>query len=98
MRKYLNILVLAFVLILFTSFITHVQAFPVAAPDFSTAYELIEAVNNLRADRGLYPYTGNSILMSIAQTQAEYIASIGFSTTHLDALPACSRCRLCGGW
>ncbi len=52
-----------------------------AAPNLSTAYELIDAVNTLRAAYGLAPYTVNPILMGIAQGQAEYMASIG-SWTH----------------
>jgi uncharacterized protein YkwD len=49
-------------------------------PNISTASELIEAVNTLRASYGLSPYTPNSILMGIAQRQAEYILSIGTGT------------------
>ena len=85
MRKYLNLILLIGLLILMTSVIIQAEAAPALSPDFSTASELIEAVNSLRAEKGLYPYTINPILMSIAQTQAEYVASIGFSTTHLDA-------------
>jgi uncharacterized protein YkwD len=54
-------------------------------PDYSTASELIGVVNALRAANGLAPYQPNSILMSIAQTQAEYLLSIGVSNTHIDA-------------
>jgi uncharacterized protein YkwD len=54
------------------------------AADFSTASELISAVNALRATYGLAPYQANSILMSIAQTQAEYLVSIS-TPTHVDA-------------
>lgn len=46
----------------------------------STAYDLINAVNAFRSSRGLPPYTPNSILMSIAQKQADYILSIGTGT------------------
>jgi uncharacterized protein YkwD len=53
-------------------------------PVYSTASDLIEAVNALRAANGLAPYQANSILMSIAQTQAEYLVSIG-TFTHVDA-------------
>ena len=55
------------------------------APALSTASELIGAVNDLRASHGLAPYQTNSILMSIAQTQAEYMAAIGVSNKHTDA-------------
>jgi LysM repeat protein len=53
-------------------------------PDYSSASELISALNALRASYGLAPYQTNSILMSIAQTQAEYLVSIG-TFTHMDA-------------
>lgn len=54
---------------------------PHLASAFSNAYELIDAVNALRAAYGLGPYKVNSILMGTAQRQAEYMASIG-SWTH----------------
>jgi uncharacterized protein YkwD/LysM repeat protein len=54
---------------------------PRRGPSLSTAYELIDAVNALRAAYGLAPYTTNGILMGTAQGQAEYMASIG-SWTH----------------
>ena len=53
-------------------------------PDYSSASELINAVNALRAANGLAPYQTNSILMSVAQTQADYLASIS-GISHLDA-------------
>lgn len=43
----------------------------------SSASELIDAVNSLRASHGLPPYTVNSILMGTAQGQSDYMASIG---------------------
>ena len=57
-----------------------VQAKAPAAPRFSTAYELIDAVNGLRARNGLPAYTVSSILMQTAQSQADYNASIETST------------------
>jgi uncharacterized protein YkwD/LysM repeat protein len=54
------------------------------SPSRSTAYELIDAVNALRADHGLPAYQPNSILMGISQTHAEYLVSIG-TITHIDA-------------
>lgn len=61
--------------------VSSVEAKAPAAPRFSTAYELIEAVNGLRARNGLPAYTVNSILMGTAQAQADYMASIG-TVTH----------------
>jgi LysM repeat protein len=58
---------------------------PSFVPYYSTASELIGAVNVLRAANGLAPYQENSFLMSIAQTQAEYLLSIGGAYTHTDA-------------
>ena len=55
-----------------------------AAPYFSTATELIDAVNALRASNGLPAYAPNSILMGTAQAQAEYNLSIG-TMTHISA-------------
>jgi len=57
-----------------------VQAKAPAVPRFSTAYELIDAVNGLRARNGLPAYTVSSILMQTAQSQADYNASIETST------------------
>lgn len=57
-----------------------VRAQSPAAPRFATAYELIEAVNGLRARNGLPAYTVNSILMGTAQSQANYNASTGISS------------------
>jgi LysM repeat protein len=61
--------------------VSSVEAKAPAAPYFSTAFELIEAVNGLRARNGLPAYTVNSILMGTAQAQADYMASIG-TVTH----------------
>jgi LysM repeat protein len=51
-------------------------------PAYSSADELISAVNALRATYGLAPYQPNSILMGIAQAHAEYLLSIG-TFTHI---------------
>ena len=68
-------------LILMALFIpTRVSAELVSIPNLSTPSELIDAVNKLRASHGLPPYDSNSILMNIAQSQADYILSIGTST------------------
>lgn len=43
----------------------------------ATAQALLDAVNALRSANGLPPYRTEPILMTIAQAQAEYMASIG---------------------
>jgi uncharacterized protein YkwD len=58
-----------------------VEAQEMTAPRFSTAYELIDAVNSYRSQHGLPAYTINSTLMGTAQSQAEYMASTG-TVTH----------------
>ncbi len=74
-------------LILFLPAVVLAAFIPVrAAPDLSTASELIAAVNALRAQNGLPAYNPHPILMQIAQTHAEYLASIGSASTHLDGL------------
>jgi uncharacterized protein YkwD/LysM repeat protein len=45
-----------------------------------SAYDLILTVNSLRLAYGLAPYNENSILMTTAQSQAEYMASTGLVT------------------
>lgn len=47
------------------------------------ASDLIEKLNDLRKSKGLDPYVQNSILMSVAQGHADYIASTGV-LTHFD--------------
>jgi uncharacterized protein YkwD len=53
-------------------------------PIYSSASELINAVNAMRGTYGLAPYQTNSILMGIAQAHAEYLVSIG-TFTHIGA-------------
>ena len=84
MRKFILVLS-TFFLILTISFTPQpARAEPVTAPQFATAYELIDAVNALRATYGLPPYKINSILMSNAQKQADYNLAIG-TVTHTSA-------------
>ncbi|MEA4812197.1 MAG: CAP domain-containing protein [Anaerolineaceae bacterium] len=42
-----------------------------------SAYDILDRVNQLRASRGLAPYSTDSGLMAAAQAQADYMASIG---------------------
>ncbi len=52
-----------------------------SAPDYAdTAYDLVNAVNALRAANGLSPYSISSILMYTAQSQADFMAATGMVT------------------
>jgi uncharacterized protein YkwD/LysM repeat protein len=85
MRKFLFGSII-FVLFLFISFRPmNIQAESARNLNFSTASDLIDAVNALRATNGLPAYTPNSILMNIAQGHADYMASISVSNTHVGA-------------
>ena len=55
------------------------QTAPVSALDYG-ASDVIYAINSLRAEYGLQAYTVSQSLTEIAQTQAEYMASIGTLT------------------
>lgn len=48
-----------------------------------TGSDLLAAVNALRASHGLPPYNANSILMQIAQNQADYLAATGGASGHV---------------
>jgi uncharacterized protein YkwD len=84
MRKLLLVLISLFLFLIITFTPRGIRADSVKIPNLSTPSELINAVNNLRTSYGLPPYTSNSILMSIAQKQAEYNLSIG-TITHISA-------------
>lgn len=56
------------------------QAAPLHAPSLS-AGDLISGINQYRGNNGLYAYSRNSQLMSIAKDQSNYMASTG-SITH----------------
>lgn len=57
------------------------RASPAVAAPHADAYELIDAVNALRATQGMAPLRVDPILMSIAQAQNNYSLSIG-QVTH----------------
>lgn len=59
-------------------------AYPVHFSSNFSALELVAGVNDLRAAKNLPPYETNSVLMSIAQSQAEYISGAGVMT-HFNA-------------
>jgi LysM repeat protein len=52
-------------------------------PAAETGYDLVSAVNALRASNALAAYNVNSILMKIAQDQANYLASTGGAYGHV---------------
>jgi len=61
------------------------QAESLAVPDFAgTPYDLINAVNALRASHRLSAYSINPILMFTAQNQADFMAATG-NVTHTGA-------------
>jgi uncharacterized protein YkwD len=80
MRKLIAPMLAILLTLSISSFPRAALAEPLLSPHGSTANELIDAVNALRATYGLSPYSPNSILMSIAQQQAEYILSLGTGT------------------
>ena len=83
MRKLVLVLICILTSLVFP-FLPKVHAKILSIQNLSTASDVIDAVNDLRASRGLSPYSQNSILMSNAQSQAEYNLSIGTST-HVSA-------------
>ncbi len=62
-------------------FLLAVVNLPVSSAPYSapTAYEVIAAVNALRASHGMAPYQVDSLLMLAAQGQADYLASMSSS-------------------
>lgn len=82
-RNRISFIVLASLLVFYVSITA--QAEGISSPRYSSPAEVIDQVNGLRASNGLPGYTINSILMTIAQQHAEYMAAIGVSNTHYDA-------------
>ncbi len=58
------------------------QAQRYQVPSIQSGSDLLAAVNSLRASRGLPAYSANSILMGIAQAQADYMAATGGAYGH----------------
>jgi len=80
MRAIVRVTTAIIVAILISSFIL----IHPAAAQAGSAYDLINTVNNLRQSQGLAPYTIESYLMGFAQTQSDYMASLG-TWTHIRA-------------
>jgi len=85
MRKCFSLLFASLLLAFTFSFSANVisSARNVGLPAAATAYDLVSAVNALRASNGIAPYNVNSILMEIAQDQASYLASTGGAYGHV---------------
>jgi uncharacterized protein YkwD/LysM repeat protein len=97
MQKFRLVLISLFIILIISFTPREIRAKSSAIPNFSIASELIDAVNSLRASHGLPPYSPNSILMSLAQIQAEYNLSIGTIThTSSDGLRPFQRALLAG--
>ena len=78
---FLFVLIGIFIMIVAFSFPSTSAAETAHAPQAaSSAYDLIDAVNALRASNGLSPYIISSILMYTAQNQADFMAANGIVT------------------
>ena len=73
MQQFDKLLITTLLVLIFTSifFVKPVDA------QAGSASELINTVNSLRQSQGLAPYTIDSFLMSFAQSQSDYMASLG---------------------
>ena len=74
------ILCLLGVLIYFLTQPQAVFAQPQFQQEITTPSQLIDAVNNLRLANGVGALAVHSALMQSAQSQADYMAGVGFST------------------
>jgi len=82
-RKPLYLITLAFLFALAISLWPQAgSAQPAQAPALQSGYDLLAAVNSLRASNGLSAYAANPILMQIAQAQADYLAATGGAPGH----------------
>lgn len=80
MRQIVKLSIITFLVVILSSILTYS---PVSA-QAGSASDLINAVNSLRQSQGLAPYTVDSFLMGFAQTQSDYMASLG-TWTHTRA-------------
>lgn len=81
MKKRIRTLIFAFLLLLaFFDPSTAKEAFASPRSQITTAGQLIDAVNNLRISYGLPALASHPILMQSAQSQADYMAAIGYVT------------------
>ena len=73
MQQFEKLLITTFLVLIFSStfFVSPGSA------QAGSASELINTVNNLRQSQGLLPYTVDSFLMGFAQSQSDYMASLG---------------------
>ncbi|HUI90528.1 MAG TPA: LysM peptidoglycan-binding domain-containing protein [Anaerolineales bacterium] len=85
MRTYISVLCAALLLTCVVSLSTGqpVSAGQLSLSTSSTGYDLVGAVNALRASNGLPAYNVNSILMTIAQDQADYLLATGGANGHV---------------
>lgn len=73
MQQFEKLLITTFLVLIFSStfFVSPGSA------QAGSASELINTVNSLRQSQGLLPYTVDSFLMGFAQSQSDYMASLG---------------------
>lgn len=85
MRRFFSLLFVGLLLSFALGFSANgtASARAVGLPVTASGYDLVSAVNALRASNGLAAYNVNSILMSIAQDQANYLASTGGAYGHV---------------
>ena len=84
-RHGLRALLVIIIFLLIFAYATTTRAASEVKPDLAASpYDLVNAVNTLRASYSLDPYSISSILMSTAQNQADYMAATG-SVSHIGA-------------